>query len=567
MYTTPFTNTAFGSVLSQVQMNLLDNSGLPGPVYFRIAIYLFQIAEKKSTGYNEATRLGQTDEITLYPSKDQILYANLMSPVSLLSEGDYGIGIYSNLPFFIAGGPERSGFSAEPQFWSETEGQSRHPYHSTGHRTATALLPLTVALCVWWCAAVSGYNDYSAPQAILMYPGDRSHPVAAAGCYDPNAYNRPGQTAYAFCGLIETYLPLPPPPPGWNPRTYFPSASALTNVTRYSGVILVNNTEAALVQTDYGAGQPITFMAGEVQTTTNAGAEYYPPLGLTSAQLSYKASHPVFAQALDLLYPNRTIPIDVNGVVISTARNQTRLFWTNVSANSTIGQQGQDQVVLNTYFSSFLIFPAQDLDTVITSCNIPLGYDYVQDVLTCPAGSAQISFGDIDQDDLDPLEEDEIYDYLRPNLISFRRFTVWTPATTAYQLSYYSYSNPEAIVHMRLGLFVTNQSYVDSTSAEPIFILLAMTNEVELVNADDTIVVANLSTPIALTQGQTYAIGVWADSLVYVSAFHSLPLYPFTSSLLLPSSSAHCRPRLNCRPVAVCVCRGLRRGGEWMRRG
>ena len=46
-----------------------------------------------------------------------------MSPVALLSEGDYGIGIYSNAPFFIAEGPYGSGFSAEPQFWSRTEGQ------------------------------------------------------------------------------------------------------------------------------------------------------------------------------------------------------------------------------------------------------------------------------------------------------------------------------------------------------------------------------------------------------------------------------------------------------------
>ena len=80
VYTTPFTNTAFGAVLSQLQMSVLDNSLLPGPVYFRMALYLFQVAEKRSTGFNEATLLGQTDEVTLYPSKDQIIYRQPHEP-------------------------------------------------------------------------------------------------------------------------------------------------------------------------------------------------------------------------------------------------------------------------------------------------------------------------------------------------------------------------------------------------------------------------------------------------------------------------------------------------------
>ena len=472
IYTTPFTNTQFGAVLSQVAVNLLDNSLLPEPVYLRIGIYLMQIAEKKSLSFNEATLLGQTDEITLYPSKDQILYANLMKPVSLLSEGEYGIGIYVNKPIFIAGGAYETGFSAIQQF-----------------------------------IETIGYNDYSMSETAMFYPGDRRHPLAAFGCLDPNAFNRPGETVFAFCGLIETYQRQLPPPPNFHPRAYYPTYSALTNVTRYSGVISVNSSQASWMQTQYGTGQPIVFAEGEVQTTTNAGAEYYPPLGLRSAVFSYRPRHPVFPTANDLLYPTMPIPIDDGGVVFSTVKNQTRLFFTNVSRDSTIGQQGQNGVVTKTYFSSFLIFPKEALDTVITNCNVPLGYDYVQDTMQCPNGAAQISFGDIDPMDLDPLEEDEIYDYLPPNLISFRFFTVYTPATTAYQLSYYSYANPEAIVHLRMGLFLANQSYIDSASAEPIYNLLAMTAEIELVNTDDTVIVANLSQPIPLTPNQTYAIG------------------------------------------------------------
>ena len=384
-----------------------------------------------------------------------------------------------------------------------------------------------------------------------MYPGDRRHPVAAVGCYDPNAWNIPGQTVYAFCGLIETYRRLPPPPPNYNPRTYYPSQSALTNVTRYSGVISVNSSLAAAVKTAYGMGQPIVFMEGEVQTTTNAGAEYYPPLGLASAVFTYRSSHPVFPHARDLLYPNMSIPIDQDGVVISTSRNQTRLFWTNVSIDSTIGQQGQNGVVTQTYFSSFLIFPKEYLDVVITNCNVPIGYDNQADVMTCPAGGPlRSAFGDIDPDDLDPLEEDEIYDYLPPNLISFRRFTVWTPDTTAYQLTYFSYQNPEAIVHMRMGLFITNQSYVDSFSAEPVYHLLSMTHEVELVNADDTVVVANLATPIPLIQGRTYAIGQTENSDTHTHSHTPRARTPMSqhSALLSDASRVLCHspPTLSC---------------------
>ena len=73
----------------------------------------------------------------------------------------------------------------------------------------------------------------------------------------------------------------------------------------------------------------------------------------------------------------------------------------------------------------------------------------------------------------------------------------------------------EAIVHMRLGLFKTNDSYVDSFSALPEYQLLQQTNEIELVNADESLIVANLITPVPLKQGATYAIGVWSDALLY----------------------------------------------------
>ena len=84
-----------------------------------------------------------------------------------------------------------------------------------------------------------------------------------------------------------------------------------------------------------------------------------------------------------------------------------------------------------------------------------------------------VSFGDVSPNDLDPYELDEYGDFLIPDLISFRYFQVNTPGTTAYQLSYFTLANPEAVVHMRLGLFTTNTSVINSFASTPIFTLLA----------------------------------------------------------------------------------------------
>ena len=478
VYTTPFTNRHFGAVLSQVAVAVLDNSGLPGPVYFRVAIYLFQEAQRNIMNFNQASLLSQTDEVTLYPSKDQVIYVNLLQNVTLESEGDYGIGIYASDQFYIAGGPRASGFSAEGQFLFQTE----------------------------------YYNDYSAPQAVFLYPGDRSHPVAAFGCLDVNAFDRPGLTYYAFCALVEEYRRQPAN--NTNVRV-----TSMTNVTRFSGVIAVNSS-VWKNDSKLGAGQPIVYMEGDVQRSSNIGALSYPPAGYGAVPFTYRLQHPDFPQATDLLYPYADIPIDENGIVITTSRNRTRLFRTNRSIDSTISAQGQTGALTNTYFSSFKIFPKEQLDTVITNCNVPSGYAYFPDQFSCPAGSAWVQFGDVNTLDLDPLEESEIYDYFPPNFIAFRYFTVYTPSTRAYQLSYFTYSNENAVVHMRMAIFRTNTTYVNSFSALPEYELLAMTREIELVNVGNTLVVSNLITPVDLKQGGTYAIGVWADTMLYGPQAH-----------------------------------------------
>ena len=478
VYTTPFTSFLFGSVLHQITMALSDNSALLGPVAIRLGLFLFQSPDKNVFDFNFASLLGQTDVVTLYPSKAQTVYANLQTPVKLLDEGNYGIAIYANGPIFIVGGTRFSGFSALPDF------------------------------------GAFGYNDYQLPPAVEMYDGDKARPVGAVGCIDANAYHQPNTTFYAFCALVETYTREPK----GNGNEYLTS---MTNTTRYSGVIGVDSTQPIYNNNGLGVGYAITSMEGEVQQSTNAGGYIYPPLGIQAFPFRYSRNHSqYFPGASDILYPNNTVPLDAAGIVITTARNQTNLYRLTASnggyANRTIGSTGQTGKVTTTYYSSFIVLPADPyLNEVITNCSYPIGSLYVPDVLTCASGSAAVQFGDVSTLDTDPLEEDEEYQYLPPNLLSFRYFQAFTPDTTAYQLTYYTYSNPEAIVHMRLGLFRTNTSYINSFSALPQFELLGMTHEVQLVNIEVGLVTANLSQPIALTVGQLYAIGVWTDALVY----------------------------------------------------
>ena len=470
VYTTPFTTFTFGATLYQITAALSDNSALQGPMSIRLGLYLFQTPEKNVFDFNFASLLGMTDVITLYPSKEQVLYANLIKPVRLLSEGNYGVAIYANGPLYIVGGQRYSGFSALPEY-------------------------------------DFGYNSYQLPPSMQMWDGDKAHPLGAVGCIDKNAYHQPNTTYYAFCALVETYLRQP----AGNGNPYL---SSMTNTTRYSGVIAVDNTKSQ--QNSNGLGYPIVFMEGEVQQSTNAGAFQYPPLGITAFPFRYSQNHTqFFPNATDLLYPNASIPIDGTGIVITTSRNQTNLYRTGVANDQTIGSTGQTGIVTKTYFSSFIVLPAEYLDEVVTNCTLPIGYKYVPDYIACDPSAASVQFGDVSPMDTDPFEEDEEFQYLPPNLLSFRLFQVFTPDTTAYQLTYYTFSNPEAIVHMRLGLFRTNTTYVNSFSALPQYELLQMTHEVELVNIDVGLVTANLTSPVKLNMGQLYAIGVWTDSLVY----------------------------------------------------
>ena len=501
-------NPAFGVLISQLSVGLLDNSALLHPVSIRLGLYIFQQSEAKLMSFSLASLIGMTDEITLYPCRDTVLYANLLKPVQLLSEGEYGIGIYASDQFYIAGGARGSGFSAEGQFCQTAATQRSSPALS---RSPVADSGPAVAVSGYYDAEYPmTYDDYQVPHAIYLYPGDRSHPVAASGCVDDSPLNRPNQTVFAFCALIETYKREPA-----RNADYYVSSN--TNTTHYTGLIAIDNSTQ--VRSSFGTGFPIVFMEGEITVTTNAGSYYGDPLGIAAQSFSFRPQQsPYFSAADNVLYLNGTAAgnIDAGGIVLLTPKQQYNLYYTGAAKDRSIGLRDQDgSPTANLIYSSFIIYPKADLDTVLLGCTVPLDHSYVPDSFSCPSDAAPVGFGDVNTNDLDPYELDEVGDFFIPNMLSFRYFAVHTPDTTAYQLSYYTLANPEAIVHMRLGLFTTNTSVINSFSSTPIFNLLASTAEITLINVDDTTVVANLPAPVPLTQGQMYAIGVWVDAIIY----------------------------------------------------
>ena len=344
-----------------------------------------------------------------------------------------------------------------------------------------------------------------------MYAGERTHPVAAYGCLDDSVLNQPNQQVYSFCAYIETYTPA-------RSRVDY-TVTPATNVTHFSGLIAVSTSGA--VTNAFGTGYPIVFAEGTMQVTTNAGLYYGgAELGLKAVSFTFVPNNSFASVASNLLYiVNDTLGnVDQKGVVFTTAAKTDILlrYLSNGGVDNSlsyIDSTGQKPIAK---YSQFFVFPKEQLDSVLTQCNVPTNLDYKPDTFGCPAGSAPVSFGDVSLLDLDPYELDEQNDYQIPNFLTFRTFTANTPSTSVYQLQYLTLANPEAIVHLRLGLFSTNSSaLVASYSSTPTFELLSQAPMVELVNSDDVLIQTNLPQPYPLIQGRIYAIGVWADALIY----------------------------------------------------
>ena len=81
VYVTPFTlrgQNAFGVSIQQMALRVLDNRfWLLQPAKIRLAIYLYQEAEKNAESFDLAALVGQSDEITVRPHSRIIQHITL----------------------------------------------------------------------------------------------------------------------------------------------------------------------------------------------------------------------------------------------------------------------------------------------------------------------------------------------------------------------------------------------------------------------------------------------------------------------------------------------------------
>ena len=107
-----FNNTQFGASISQLTLQLADNTAIGGPAHLRMGIYSMGAAV--SDVGTPLQLLAQTDEITLFPSVAQPLYGNLLQPVQLLSGSQYAIAVWTDLEInvYLSGSPNVAGYDA-----------------------------------------------------------------------------------------------------------------------------------------------------------------------------------------------------------------------------------------------------------------------------------------------------------------------------------------------------------------------------------------------------------------------------------------------------------------------
>ena len=129
-----------------------------------------------------------------------------------------------------------------------------------------------------------------------------------------------------------------------------------------------------------------------------------------------------------------------------------------------------------------------------------------------------VTLGDNTADLTADFDLDYGYAYVYGNVLYFRPIAVTVSGTLIQSLSTYLLPNPNAVVHVRLGLFSLN-----GTIAAPSWTLITQAAEQVLINPIGGAITAPLPSAVSLASGY-YAVGVWFDQPVY-----SLENYWFTT--------------------------------------
>ena len=497
LYLTAFNNTDFGATITQLQLALGDNSGLAASVRLRMGVYLLGGGGGGSA--QTGMLLGQTDEITLFPGPSQTLAANLLVPVTMLSENQYALGLWADGSFYPGWGAG-----------SSYDYYSYYSYDSYGSSAGAGLYGGTESFF---------YSDIAMPTSIpFIYSGYQPLGMAAVGCFNPALYNGVNTKSYDFCIATAQYTPAI--------SKTDPSVIPTTSTVSITGLLTVSTASPATTAT--GTGYTVVSLTGTMTTSTSGKGAYYPQsttastgIRLASTTATSTVRSVTASQLLYLTSAGAASTVDANGLAFVTDSGVSVIVQYNSSsksyqfvASSTThfpALAGGGQVVS----SLFPLLPATfggTEDPLPAVCNSPLSAlpAYAPDAaVSCPAGTSPVSYGDSQLSDSLFESEGTQWSSLQANFIVFRPFVVNQPAVTLYTLQYPMMKNPEAIIHRRLGLFANN-----GTSLAPQYTLLAQSNELSLYSPGDVMVSANLPTPVTVAAGQYY-IGVWFDVPVY----------------------------------------------------
>ena len=462
MYFSAYNATAIGATITQLSLALADNSALSSPTLLRLGLYSLPSAGSTTS----ASLVGQTAEITLFPSGAGLLYANLLAP-TVLTGGLYAIGVFASSNFYVMGNGKNSSYYAYPNTYS--------------------------------------YVEYSIPTTLSYVYSSTLYQFGAAayGCQGSGGSTVPaGSQAFSMCAYVESYQP--------SPSTSDYTQVSSTTVTTISGILITSSTSTS---SSFGTGYSITGGSGSVSISRSGIYSYYEPGFATSiASFVPTTTNKINGVApSNLLYTSGTAAAaDTNGIsFLTSAGVQYTLQWNAATSqyrllNSSAGGSSPAATV----YSNVVLTPTTSLLAIPKCAPAPMVYT-APSVPSCPSGTLPIAFGDITADLVYSYYVTNGYSYVDGNSLYFRPFYNQVANTQILSLSTWLLANPNTVLHMRLGLYQLSGSI-----SSPTWTLLSQAPEQVIINPVNASYVVPLPSAVTLPVG-IFAIGQWFDQSTY----------------------------------------------------
>ena len=499
-----FNNSLFGAVLTQLTFPLPDNSRLSGPYHLRMGVFLVGPPALLNSDISMSL-LGQTDEITVFPGGPQVVYANLLQSVQLLSGSQYAIGVWSD------GGPQCS---------------------STVNLCSVSVYTSSSSLQAYSAYPNGGYSSYAMPGVFFAYgPSDYSGntvAIAASGCLDSANLAAPGTALYYMCAYTQQYTPAA------SSSDY--TKVSTTTMLSVSGIVTVSTTASP---TSFGSSYSVLSFSGTWSSSLSGQDTYY---GVEFATSTVSVVATNTSSKLKGVTPSNVVytsgaaaAVDTNGLsFMSSSGAQYVVQWNAATSQYQI----LSSATINAAPSSPILASGVTLSAITAtsdptfSCSPSQVYT-APTKPTCPSGYQSVYAGDFTAGQLSAYAQQEYLSSADGNTLYFRPFAVSVSGTLVNTLTTYLYPNPGTVLHIRLGLYALNGSIT-----APSWSLLSTAPEQVIVNSAQGVVEVPLPSAATLQPG-TYSIGVWFDQPVYTpNEFWETTPQPFTLSQSYSSLSA-----------------------------